>query len=80
MLLSRLRSIMKGSGNQIRGYSLSCPTFLSERFCGDDSCRTCRYAYLVRAFPELVQRTEYVSGFERECILEFFSRNFLFSE
>ena len=66
LLLSQLRSIMKGSTNQVRGYSLSCPTFLSEKSCGDDGCRTCSYAYLVRSFPDLVQREDYVSGFERE--------------
>lgn len=61
-----MRSILKGQINQIRGYSLSCPTFLAEEVCGDDDCRTCKYAFLVRNFPEVVQRKEYVLGFERK--------------
>ena len=66
LVLSQFRSVMKGSVNAVRGYSLSCGAYYSEKPCDDSECRTCEYSNLVRNFPAVVNQRNYVEGFERE--------------
>ena len=66
LILAKIRSVLKASANQVRGYSLSCSTFVHEKACSIDECRTCKIASLVRNFNKLVDRTEYVDGYCRK--------------
>ena len=66
LILAKMRSVLKASTNQVRGYSLSCSTFAYEKACTLDDCRTCKVAHLVRSFSKLVDRTEYADGFRRK--------------
>ena len=68
LLLSKMRSVLKASTNQIRGFSLSCSTYSLEKACSIDECKTCKVAYLVRSFGKLADRVEYVDGFRREYL------------
>ena len=67
-MLAKLKSVLKGSMNQVRGYSLSCVTYHLEKACDDPLCKTCKIASLVRGFGKLVERNDYVDGYRRKFI------------